>query len=161
MKKYFKLIIVMLIFVLCVGGLTIRKKQIMHDRLESQVLLFETEFYNTVLTAEEAVNDMDTVALKDCRDKLTVLQEDIQLEQDEARDETVIALYSELNTMVSYYSEMLLVISDVVNNPWNLLTGMPDEVIDNILQKLKEHGDKYNEYKQELEIETSNHLENL
>lgn len=161
MKKYMKTIIVMLIFVLCAAGLTLRKKQIMHDRLESQVLLFETEFYNIVLTAEEAVNDMDTVALKDCRDKLTVLQEDIQLEQDEARDETVIALYSELNTMVSYYSEMLLVVSDVVNNPWNLLTGMPDEVIDNILQKLEEHSDKYNEYKQELEIETSNHLENL
>jgi hypothetical protein len=63
--------------------------------------------------------------------------------------------------MASYYSEMLLVISDVVNNPWNLLTGMPDEVIDNILQKLEEHGDKYNEYKQELELETSNYLEDL
>jgi hypothetical protein len=48
MKKYFKLIIVMLIFVLCVGGLTIRKKQIMHDRLENQVSLFEEELYNIV-----------------------------------------------------------------------------------------------------------------
>lgn len=161
MKKYMKTIIVMLIFVLCVGGLTLRKKQIMHDRLENQVSLFEEELYNTVLNSEEAINDMDTVTLKECRDRLEMLQDDIQLASDKSRDETVIAMYSELNKMVSYYSEMLLVISDVVNNPWNLLTGMPDEVIDNILQKLEEHGDKYNEYKQELELETSNYLEDL
>jgi hypothetical protein len=151
----------MLIFVLCVGGLTIRKKQIMHDRLENQVLLFEEELYNIVLNSEEAIDDMDTVTLKECRDRLEILQDDIQFASDKARDETVIAMYSELNKMASYYSEMLLVISDVVNNPWNLLTGMPDEVIDNILQKLEEHGDKYNEYKQELELETSNYLEDL
>jgi hypothetical protein len=161
MKKYMKVIIAMLILALCVGGLAIRRKQIAHEELESQILVFEIDFYNIVLNAEEAVNDMDTVALKDCRDRLAALQEDIQLKQDEARNETVIALYSELNTMVSYYSEMLSVVSDVVNNPWNLLTGMPDEVIDNILQKLEEHGDKYNEYKQELELETSNYLEDL
>jgi hypothetical protein len=151
----------MLIFVLCVGGLTIRKKQIMHDRLENQVSLFEEELYNIVLNSEEAIDDMDTVTLKECRDRLEILQDDIQFASDKARDETVIAMYSELNKMASYYSEMLLVISDVVNNPWNLLTGMPDEVIDNILQKLEEHGDKYNEYKQELELETSNYLEDL
>jgi hypothetical protein len=151
----------MLIFVLCVGGLTIRKKQIMHDRLENQVSLFEEELYNIVLNSEEAIDDMDTVTLKDCRDRLEILQDDIQFASDKSRDETVIAMYSELNKMASYYSEMLLVISDVVNNPWNLLTGMPDEVIDNILQKLEEHGDKYNEYKQELELETSNYLEDL
>jgi hypothetical protein len=151
----------MLIFVLCVGGLTIRKKQIMHDRLENQVSLFEEELYNIVLNSEEAIDDMDTVTLKECRDRLEILQDDIQFASDKSRDETVIAMYSELNKMASYYSEMLLVISDVVNNPWNLLTGMPDEVIDNILQKLEEHGDKYNEYKQELELETSNYLEDL
>jgi hypothetical protein len=151
----------MLIFVLCVGGLTLRKKQIMHDRLENQVSLFEEELYNIVLNSEEAIDDMDTVTLKDCRDRLEILQDDIQFASDKSRDETVIAMYSELNKMASYYSEMLLVISDVVNNPWNLLTGMPDEVIDNILQKLEEHGDKYNEYKQELELETSNYLEDL
>jgi hypothetical protein len=151
----------MLIFVLCVGGLTIRKKQIMHDRLENQVSLFEEELYNIVLNSEEAIDDMDTVTLKECRDRLEILQDDIQFASDKSRDETVIAMYSELNKMASYYSEMLLVISDVVNNPWNLLTGMPDEVIDNILQKLEEHGDKYNEYKQELELETSNYLEEL
>jgi hypothetical protein len=151
----------MLIFVLCVGGLTLRKKQIMHDRLENQVLLFEEELYNIVLNSEEAIDDMDTVTLKECRDRLEILQDDIQFASDKSRDETVIAMYSELNKMASYYSEMLLVISDVVNNPWNLLTGMPDEVIDNILQKLEEHGDKYNEYKQELELETSNYLEDL
>jgi hypothetical protein len=151
----------MLIFVLCVGGLTLRKKQIMHDRLENQVSLFEEELYNIVLNSEEAIDDMDTVTLKECRDRLEILQDDIQFASDKSRDETVIAMYSELNKMASYYSEMLLVISDVVNNPWNLLTGMPDEVIDNILQKLEEHGDKYNEYKQELELETSNYLEDL
>lgn len=161
MKKYMKVIIVMLILSLCVGGLVIRRKQVMHDELENQVLLFEEELYNIALDSEEAINDMDTVALKDCRDRLEILQDDIQFALDEAHNETVIALYSELNKMVSYYSEMLLVISDVVNNPWNLLTGMPDEVIDNILQKLEEHGNKYNEYKQELELETSNYLEEL
>lgn len=161
MKKYIKLIIAILILALCAGGLTIRKKQIMHERLENQVILFEEELYDIVLNSEEAINNMDTVTLKDCRDRLEILQDDIQFELDEARDETVIALYSELNKMVSYYSEMLLVISDVVNNPWNLLTGMPDEVIDNILQKLEEHGNKYNEYKQELKLETSNYLEEL
>lgn len=161
MKKYMKLIAAILILVLCVGGLAIRRKQIMHEKLENQVLLFEEELYSVVLDSEEAINDMDTVALKDCRDRLGILQDDIQFALDEEHNETAIALYSELNTMVSYYSEMLLVISDVVNNPWNLLTGMPDEVIDNILQKLEEHGNKYNEYKQELELETTNYLEEL
>jgi Na+-translocating ferredoxin:NAD+ oxidoreductase RnfG subunit len=92
MKKYFKLIIVMLIFVLCVGGLTIRKKQIMHDRLENQVSLFEEELYNIVLNSEEAIDDMDTVTLKECRDRLEILQDDIQFASDKARDETVIAM---------------------------------------------------------------------
>lgn len=157
--KTCKTMILILIFVLCLGGIAIRKNQLRHEALQNQVMIFEEKLYVIALDSEEAIEDMDNVMIKDCRDRLQMLQGDIKIASDESDDEVVKAMYSELDKMIAYYDEMLMVISDVINNPWNIMTGMPDELIDNILQKLEEHGDNYVKYKQELEIETTDYID--
>ena len=158
MKNYTKLIVMVLIVALGLGGVVQLVQWNHHKKLVEKINAYENRTIAITEQIEIELDEMDTVGIKEQKVLLENLRIEIQKDMNKANN-TEKALFYELDYMIGYFIEALDIMIGLMNNPWDMLTGVPEQRLYNIEQEMDAHGQLYKQYKNELKIETEDNLE--
>ena len=158
MKNYTKLIVMVLIVALGLGGVVQLVQWNHHKKLVEKINAYENRTIAIAEQIEIELDEMDTVGIKEQKVLLEDLRVEIQKDMNKAKDIEK-ALFYELDYMIGYCIEALDMMMGLINNPWDMMTGVPEQRLYNIEQEMDTHGQLYKQYKDELKIETEDNLE--
>ena len=150
-SKTAKLLLVLLIICGVIGV----GKYIKHERLENKVVVFEMRFNEISEDLNVEINEVDVLGIKAQKEQLIKLREDVQKQHIyHLKNSTEQMMWNELDLALGYYIEAIDLMLETVENPWGLLTGVPEQQINTINNEIEKHTNMYKQYKKQLKIES-------
>lgn len=121
--------------------------------LKNQVNDYETRMYNIATEVEMNLEEMDVVGLNNNKDELNVLLEEIEVTAEEYdEDSTERKMFNEFTASIEYLMQSIDIMIAVVEDPWSMLSGVPEQQLETVEKEIEEHATLYSQYKMELNL---------
>ena len=151
-KGYLTIIAVALAAIIGITGIVHVVQKVHHNNLQETVWDFESRFTEIIEASEVDLDETDTVGLKEQKANAEQLHLEVLEVIKDSNDEEEL-MFKEFEIMLTYYIEAIDIMVSTIENPWDLLTGSPLLRLEAINNEIDKHGQLYNQYKKDLELE--------
>ena len=151
-KGCLSVVAVVLAAVIGITGIVHVVQKVHHNNLQETVWDFESRFTEIIEASEVDLDETDTVGLKEQKANAEQLHLEVLEAIEDSNDEEEL-MFKEFEIMLTYYIEAIDIMVSTIENPWDLLTGSPLLRLEAINNEIDKHGQLYNQYKKDLELE--------
>ena len=151
-KGCLSVVAVVLAAVIGITGIVHVVQKVHHNNLQETVWDFESRFHEIIEASEADLDETDTVGLKEQKANAEQLHLEVLEVIKDSNDEEEL-MFKEFEIMLTYYIEAIDIMVSTIENPWDLLTGSPLMRLEAINNEIDKHGQLYNQYKKDLELE--------
>lgn len=151
-KGCLSVVAVVLAAVIGITGIIHVVQKVHYNNLQETVWDFESRFNEIIEASEVDLDETDTVGLKEQKANAEQLRLEVLEVIKDSNDEEEL-MFKEFEIMLTYYIEAIDIMVSTIENPWDLLTGSPLIRLEAINNEIDKHGQLYNQYKKDLELE--------
>lgn len=151
-KGCLSIVAVVLAAIIGITGIVHVVQKVHHNNLQETVWDFESRFTEIIEASEADLDETDTVGLKEQKANAEQLHLEVLEVIKDSNDEEEL-MFKEFEIMLTYYIEAIDIMVSTIENPWDLLTGSPLMRLEAINNEIDKHGQLYNQYKKDLELE--------